>query len=271
MEPGLRRLRAEPREHHVDERGEPIAHRSVDPVLRRARERGGCLEHAEHNRQEDEDAEHRVQQHAVDAVRERHTVARVGAQAVQHAHRPVEAFVGAVFDPALHIHMLQVDGFEAFGQRRAVQMGGHRVHELAAAFARAPVDRYDGHAAQCTRQQRGVDAGALLGGQVVHRQGHHGGAAEFEHHRQEVQGTRDVRGVEHCHDEVRGGFAVEPHHRFGGHAFVGGERQQRIGARRVDEVPLHAVVGVHALFEQHGGAGGVHDARLGAQQCVEQR
>ena len=50
--------------------------------------------------------------------------------------------------------MLRVDGLEAVGQRCAVQMGGHRVHELAATFARAPVDWDDGHAAQCTRQQR---------------------------------------------------------------------------------------------------------------------
>ncbi len=82
-----------------------------------------------------------MQQHTVDAVRERHTVARVGAQAVQHARRPVEAFIRAVLDPALHIHMPRVDGLEAFGQRCTVQMGGHRVHELAATFARAPVDR----------------------------------------------------------------------------------------------------------------------------------
>ena len=73
----------------------PAAHGHVEPILRGAGKRGGCLEHREHDDEEHDDAPHRMEQHLVNAVGQRQPALAAHADIGQHACRPFETFVAA--------------------------------------------------------------------------------------------------------------------------------------------------------------------------------
>ena len=167
---------SEQAEQQVESICAPSAEGHVNPILHGAGERGGGLEHDEQHRKEDEDANHGVQQHAVDAVGQGDVVDRMHVEAAQYAGGPVESCVGPRFGPDAQA----VGGFHVGVGCRGWQCGqpvrngrsletcGDRVGQSLAAVSGTSVNRDDRHAVQQMGQSFRIDAAAVADGEVVH-------------------------------------------------------------------------------------------------------
>ena len=184
-------------------------------------------------RKEDEDANHGVQQHAVDAVGQGDVVDRMHVETAQYAGGPVESCVGPRFGPDAQA----VGGFHVGVGCRGWQCGqpvrngrsletcGDRVGQSLAAVSGTSVNRDDRHAVQQMGQSFRIDAAAVADGEVVHGECHDGGQPELHHHRQQVQRSGQRGGVQHHDGKVGNGHARRAGQRVDGNLLVGTHRR----------------------------------------------
>ena len=183
IQPAVGRGRTEQSEQPVDTIGAPSAHRHVEPVLHRACQRGGRLEDRVHDRQKDQNAEHGMEQHPVDAVGQRRLVGCLEVEPTKHTRSPVEARVGTRLGPLAHVDGVIGRNPQSLRQRSAGERCRDRGGESVLSFAGASIQGDHRHAVKQLRQPRRFDATVAACGQIVHGEGHHRGQPKFRHHR----------------------------------------------------------------------------------------
>ncbi len=144
--------------------------------------------------------------------------------------------------------------------------------QLVEAFAAHRDGRDHGHAERFGQSLR-IEHQPVAFGQIHHVERDDGGQAEREQFLREHQMLFDIRGIEHDHQRIGAGLALEfAHHDLAGHFLVGTRRVERIAARQVDQ--LHRFAGGEdhpARFALDRDAGIIGDLLARAGERVEQR
>ena len=221
------------------------------------------LEHQEQDRQQDQDAGDRVQQHAVD-------LAGPGVGPLGWPHRQLVDAFGRVMRGAdgAGVGRLPHRGAVDFGAVGGGVDQGQQVVDAPLARGHGGDDR----AAQLARQGLKVDVDALALGDVDHVQRQHHRLAGLFQLQQQAQHQAQVGGVGHGHQQVRRAFpGALAEHDVAGDFLVGTARAQGIGARQVQHRhPPPGGRGEEAFLALHRDAGVVGDLGPAAGEGVEQ-
>ena len=256
-EEAARHLRQSGERRYEGRAPEPVEARR-QRVLDRLAQREDALEHEQHQRKEQRQAQPRVQQQPVDAV------GQVLGQPLGDVHRGGERRGGlrlqAVVLGEPLAHGLRVGPWRA-GQR--LRQRGHRLALTVPVFRRHQQRRH----ADRRAERRRVDADAELLRLVGHVEQHHDRDAEAADLQREPELAVDLRRVQHQGDEVDARLLEE----LPDEPLVAGKTVQVVDARQVDDLD-HVGAQQHLGREElDGDPGPVAHARRRAGDTVEER